>query len=187
MATDVPLVSLGATAGLRRADAELVASIRRAGTSAELVGVTRPRPRIPTMALGDYAYASNAREAAERGIDEHQPRVVVYSSTTAALLWPRPGVIRFDAPSAGNRPGRHGVWQRRSEKRRLREAMLLLPWSEGGLAEASSPHADAVVLGVPVEPSGPIDGERDAAAVAYGAHAEKKGLDEVLAAWAAAR
>jgi glycosyltransferase involved in cell wall biosynthesis len=186
MATDVLLVSLGATAGLRRADAELLASIGRAGVSAELVGATRPRPRIPTMALGDYAFASNAREAAERGIDEHQPRAVIYSTTTAAALWPRPGAIRFDAPSAGNRPGRHGVWQRRSEKRRLREAALLLPWSEGGLAEAPEPHADAVVLGVPVEPSGPIDGERDVAAVTYAAHAEKKGLDDVLAAWAAA-
>ena len=149
--------------------------------------MTRPRPRIPTMALGDYAFASNARDAAERAIDEHLPRVVVYSSTTAALLWPRAGVIRFDAPSAGNRPGRHGLWQRRAERRRLGEATLLLPWSEGGLAEAPTPHADAVVLGVPVEPSGPIDGERDLAAVTYAAHAEKKGLDDVLAAWAAAR
>ena len=27
------------------------------------------------------------------------------ATTTAALLWPRPGAIRFDAPAAGNRPG----------------------------------------------------------------------------------
>jgi glycosyltransferase involved in cell wall biosynthesis len=186
MAIDVLLVSLGATAGLRRADGELLASLRRAGASAELVGSRRPRPRVPTMALGDYAYAHNARDAAERGLDEHQPRVVVYSSTTAAALWPRPGAIRFDAPSAGNRPGRHGVWQRRGDRRRLREATLLLPWSEGGLAEAPEPHADAIVVGVPVEPSRPLDGERDIAAVTYAAHAEKKGLDRVLAAWAAA-
>jgi glycosyltransferase involved in cell wall biosynthesis len=187
MAIDVLLVSLGATAGLRRADAELLASLRRAGAAAELVGARRPRPRIPTMALGDLSYARNARDAAERGIDEHQPRAVVYSTTTAAGLWPRAGAIRFDAPSAGNRPGRHGVWQRRGDARRLREATLLLPWSEGGLAEAPEPHADAVVVGVPVEPSGPLGGERDIAAVTYAAHPEKKGLDDVLAAWAAAR
>ena len=61
-----------------------------------------------------------------------------------------------------------------------------MPWSEGGLAEAPAPHADAVVVPVPVEPSG-IAGERDIAAITYGAHPEKKGLDRVLAAWAAAR
>ncbi|CAN5547808.1 hypothetical protein BH20ACT18_BH20ACT18_01360 [soil metagenome] len=61
------------------------------------------------MALGDLAYARNARVAAVKGIEAHAPRAVVYSSTTAASLWPRPGAIRFDAPSAGHRPGRPGI------------------------------------------------------------------------------
>jgi len=39
---------------------------------------------------------------------------------------------------------------------------------------------------VPVEPSGAA-AERDIAAITYGAHPEKKGLDRVLAAWGAAR
>jgi glycosyltransferase involved in cell wall biosynthesis len=63
---------------------------------------------------------------------------------------------------------------------------LLVPWSEGGLAEAPRPHADAVVVPVPVAPSGPA-AERDIAAVTYGANPQKKGLDRVLAAWEAAR
>ncbi len=114
---------------------------------------------------------------------------MIYSSTTAALLAPRPGAIRFDAPAAGNRPGRHGIWQRPVERRGLRAATLLVPWSEGGLAEAPQPHADAVIVPVPVEPSGAggPPSERDIAAITYGAHPEKKGLDRVLAAWAAAR
>jgi glycosyltransferase involved in cell wall biosynthesis len=111
---------------------------------------------------------------------------VLYSSTTAALLAPRPGAIRFDAPAAGNRPGRHGIWQRPVERRRMRDAPLLVPWSEGGLAEAPAPHADAVVVPVPVAPSGPA-GERDITAITYGANPSKKGLDRVLAAWEAAR
>lgn len=47
----------------------------------------------------------------------------------------------------------------------------------------------AVVLPVPVEPSGPLGapGERDIAALAYAADAEKKGLARILAAWARAR
>ena len=138
------------------------------------------------MPLIELAWALAARSAARAAIDEHRPRAIVYSSTTAALLAPRPGAIRFDAPAAGNRPGRHGVWQRPVERRRMRDAPLLVPWSEGGLAEAPRPHADAVVVPVPVEPSGP-SAERDVAAVTYGANPEKKGLDRVLAAWEAAR
>ena len=91
----------------------------------------------------------------QAGIAEHRPRAVLYSSTTAALLAPAPGAIRFDAPAAGNRPGRHGIWQRPVERRRLAGAKLLVPWSEGGLAEAPQPRADALVVPVPVAPSGP--------------------------------
>ena len=92
-----------------------------------------------------YALHRARLGAAPRGpppraaIDEHRPRAVLYSSTTAALLAPRPGAIRFDAPAAGNRPGRHGIWQRPVERRRMRDAPLLVPWSEGGLAEAPRP------------------------------------------------
>ena len=164
--------------------------MRRAGASVAVVRARRPRA-LPTMALGDLAYARNARVAAVKGIEAHAPRAVVYSSTTAASLWPRPGAIRFDAPSAGNRPGRHGIWQRPVERRRLGQATLLLPWSEGGLAEAPGRHAAAVVVPVAVERSGGAaaegEDEGDIAAITYAAHPEKKGLDRVLSAWRAAR
>jgi glycosyltransferase involved in cell wall biosynthesis len=179
---DVLIVSLGSTSGLRAADEELRAALRRAGASVELV---RPAPLadVPTLMLTDLRWARAARAVAEQGIERHRPRAIIYSSTTAALLWPRAGAIRFDAPAAGNRPGHHGLWQRPLERRRLRQAPLLLPWSEGGLAECSAGGAPALVLAVPVEPSGPIDGERDIAAITYAANPYKKGLDRVLEAW----
>jgi glycosyltransferase involved in cell wall biosynthesis len=179
---DVLLVSLGGTTGLSAADAELAGSIGRAGASVEVASVPRVR-EWRTMAGIELAWALAARRAV---MGAGEARAVLYSSTTAALLAPRPGAIRFDAPAAGNRPGRHGLWQRPVERRRFRAASLLVPWSEGGLAEAPSPHADAVVVPVPVERSGEAGG-RDVAAITYGAHPEKKGLDRVLAAWAAAR
>jgi glycosyltransferase involved in cell wall biosynthesis len=182
---DVLLVSLGGTAGLREADEELAGSLERAGASVVVAAAERPR-EWRTYAAIELAWALSARSAARAAIDERRPRTIVYSSTTAALLAPRPGAIRFDAPAAGNRPGRHGVWQRPVERRRMRDAPLLVPWSEGGLAEAPRPHADAVVVPVPVEASG-ASGERDVAAVTYGANPVKKGLDRVLAAWEAAR
>jgi hypothetical protein len=184
--TDVLLVSLGGTIGLREADAELAGSLRRAGATVELVTARYPR-EWRTFALLELAWAVNARSAAAAGIAAHRPRAVLYSSTTAALLAPAPGAIRFDAPAAGNRPGRHGIWQRPAERRRLAAATLLVPWSEGGLAEAPRPHAPAVVVPVPVAPSGGLDGARDLAAVTYGANPHKKGLDHVLAAWRTAR
>jgi glycosyltransferase involved in cell wall biosynthesis len=178
---DVLIVSLGGTAGLREADAELAGSLQRAGARVVVAAAGRPR-EWRTMAAIELAWALNARRAARGAIAAHRPRAVLYSSTTAALLAPRTGAIRFDAPAAGNRPGRHGIWQRRVERARFEDATLLVPWSEGGLAEAPKPHADAVVVPVPVEPSGE-PGERDIAAITYGANPEKKGLDRVLAAW----
>jgi Glycosyl transferases group 1 len=183
--TDVLLVSLGSTIGLREADAELAGSLRRAGADVALVTARRPR-EWRTYAALELAWALSARRAAAAAIAERAPRSIVYSSITAALLAPAPGAIRFDAPAAASRPGRHGIWQRPVERRRLAAAPLLAPWSDGGLAEAPRPHAPAVVVPVPVAPSGP-SGDRDIAAITYGANPEKKGLDRVLAAWSAAR
>jgi hypothetical protein len=183
---DILLVSLGSTAGLRAADAELAASLRRGGADVVEAAVELPSERR-SFALHDLAQARAARRTAERALAEHRPRAILYSTVTAALLWPAPGAIRFDAPAAGNRPGRHGLWQRPRERRRLAEAPLLVPWSAGALAEAPSPHADAVVVPMPVEPSDATAPERDLAAVTYAADAPKKGLDRVLEAWTAAR
>ena len=182
---DVLLVSLPGTAGLREADAELAASLRRAGAEVAEALASAPR-ELRTHALNELAWARAGRAAAQAGIEAHQPRAILYSTSTAALLAPAPGAIRFDAPAAGNRPGRHGIWQRPVERRRFAAASLLVPWSEGGLAEAPRPRADAVVVPVPVTESGPL-GERDIAAITYGANPRKKGLADVLAAWASTR
>ena len=179
---DVLIVSLGGTAGLREADAELAASLRRAGAAVEIARVGRAR-ELRTFAAIEFAWAVNARRATTSALARWSPRAVIYSTTTAALLGPVSGAIRFDAPAAGNRPGRHGIWQRPVEARRFKAAPLLVPWSEEGLAEAPVPHADAIVVPMPVAPSGPA-GERDIAAITYAANPEKKGLDRVLEAWA---
>ncbi|MCW3018145.1 MAG: glycosyltransferase family 4 protein [Solirubrobacterales bacterium] len=188
---DVLIVSLGSTAGLRNADGELRDSLLRAGASVQIAHTAAPAlPR--TLMLTDLAWALAARAAASRALGELRstPRAIVYSSTTAALLWRRPGAIRFDAPSAGNRPGRHGLWQRPLERRRLRQAPLLLPWSEGATREAPAEARMGdrmLVMPAPVEPSGPTlpAHERDITAITYAANPYKKGLDRVLGAWGA--
>src|SRR5262249_36501227 len=142
---DVLIVSLGGTAGLREADAELAGSLRRAGAAGEGAAGAGPREGRGG-AGGEVPGGRHARRAGREAIAAYRPRAVLYSSTTAALLGPASGAIRFDAPAAGNRPGRHGIWQRRVERARFEDAPLLVPWSEGGLAEAPKPHADAVVV-----------------------------------------
>jgi glycosyltransferase involved in cell wall biosynthesis len=184
---DVLIVSLGATGGLRAVDDELLASLHRAGASAAIVR-TEPPTSVRTLMLTDLRWARAARRAAMAELAHTPARALIYSTTTAALLWPRPGAIRFDAPAAANRPGRHGLWQRPLERRRLREAPLLLAQSEGALLEVPAavrdvrPRESALVLPVPVEPSGSSD-SRDIAAITYAANPFKKGLDIVLAAW----
>jgi hypothetical protein len=184
---DVLLVSLGSTAGLRRADDELADSLRRAGARVTIARADPPAP-ARTLMLTDLQWARAARRAAAE--NSASARAVIYSSTTAALFWRRPGAIRFDATAAGNRRGRHGLWQRPLERRRLGQAPLLLPWSDGGLREApqvAERGGRALVLPVPVEPSGPLDGERDIAVITYAANPRKKGFDRVLAAWRSLR
>jgi glycosyl transferase family 1 len=197
-AVDVLIVSLGSTGGLRAADAELADSLRRAGVSVALVAAAPPR-QVRTLALTDLSWALAARRAARAELLRRPSRTIIYSSITAALLWPRPGAIRFDAPAAGNRPGRHGLWQRPLERRRVRQASLLLPLSEGALRElraGARGAVDAVVVPVSIEASVPppeieatghAPSRRDIAAIAYAANPRKKGLDRVLAAWTAAR
>ncbi len=186
---DLLIVSLGSTQGLRAADEQLQGSLERAGVSVALAQAQPPGPKR-TLMLTDLAWAHAARAAATAMLERVEPRAVIYSSTTAALLWTRPGAIRFDAPSAGNRPGRHGLWQRPLERRRTAEAPLLLPWSEGAMGEMAQTTTTAsrtLVLPVAVEPSGPAEGVRDIAAITYGANPLKKGLDRVLEAWQAVR
>jgi hypothetical protein len=160
--------------------------LRRAGADAQMVSAKPPR-EVRTLALTDLTWARAARAAAVEGVAAHEPRVVVYSTITSALLWPRPGAIRYDAPAAANRRGRHGLWQRPLERRRLAEATLLVPQDPGALAETPEPHAPSVVVPIPVEPSGPLGGERDIDAITYAANPHKKGLDRVLRAWKSAR
>jgi glycosyltransferase involved in cell wall biosynthesis len=185
---DVLLVGLGSTQGLRRADDELANSLRRAGARVAVAWAGRPGD-VRTMMLTDLMWAAAARRVATRMLARVRPRSVVYSTTTAALLWPRPGAIRFDAAAAANRPGRHGLWQRPLERRRLRQAPLLLPWSAGGLAEARAAVGDragrALVVPAPIAPSdaGGEGERRDIDVLTYAANPRKKGFDRVLEAW----
>jgi glycosyltransferase involved in cell wall biosynthesis len=183
------VVGLDSTGGWSAAAADFVSSLRRAGAEVHAVG-TGPVPRVRTFALTDFTQALLARRAALRGIAEYDPEAIVYFSVTAALLWPRRGAISLDSIAAENRPGRHGLWQRPVERRRLRDATLLLTWSESSLAPLRTPHAPALLVPPPVAVAlgdGAMSAERDLDVVTYAADPVKRRLDQLLAAWDRAR
>jgi hypothetical protein len=185
--TDVLIVSVGATTGWRAAARELGAAFRAAGARTVTVD-TGPVREVRTFMLTDLVQALAARRAAARGIAAYRPRSVVYCSMTAALLWPRPGAIWLDAIAAENRPGRHGVWQRVVERRRLAQAPLVLTMAADSLALVDPVRRlDSVVVPVAVQSSGAPAAVRDVDVVAYAADPVKRRLDYLLATWQRAR
>jgi phosphate:Na+ symporter len=96
---DILLVSLGSTAGLRAADAELHASLARAG--ARVVQATaRPQRDVRTLMLTDLVWARAAGAATRAALRAHRPRAVLYSTTTAALPWLAAGLQALDPAPA---------------------------------------------------------------------------------------
>jgi hypothetical protein len=185
--TDVLVVSIGATSGWRAAARELAGGFERAGARVRTAS-TGPMPEVRTFMLTDLLQARAARGACARAIAEQDPRAIVYCSITAALLWPRPGAIWLDSIAAENRPGRHGLWQRILERRRLACAPLLLTMAENSLDPLPGrPQPEAIVVPVAVESSGPARPARDIDVLAYAGDPEKRRLDFILAAWQRAR
>jgi hypothetical protein len=183
----VLIVTLGTTTGWGSSSRELTDAFARAGARATLVS-TRPARPVRTFVLTDFAQAWAARRAAERGIARFHPDAVVYCSITVALLWPVPGAIWLDSVAAENRPGRHGLWQRVVERRRLHAAPLVLTMAEDslqGLGAQARPRA--ITVPVPVSPSGPPAQIRDIDVLAYAGNPEKRRLDHILDTWARAR
>jgi glycosyltransferase involved in cell wall biosynthesis len=97
-------------------------------------------------------------------------------------------VIWLDAIAAENRPGRHGVWQRAVERRRLARAPLVLTMAPDSLAPLGAARRPAsVVVPVAVQSSGAPAAVRDVDVVAYAADPVKRRLDFILQTWRRAR
>ena len=82
------VISLGSTAGLRTADGQLARALELAGARVEMFTAS-PQRQVRTYVLTDLLWALAARRAATEAIAAHRPRRLLYSSVTAALLWPR--------------------------------------------------------------------------------------------------
>jgi glycosyltransferase involved in cell wall biosynthesis len=123
-----------------------------------------------------------------------EARAVIVSGATTALLLARPRVpwaVRFDSPTALNRPGWSGAWQRARERHVFRAADLLLPWGRAAAAAAGPVAGGATrMIPLPVPVQAPRREDSRAAdppeVVAYAGWLWKRGIDILCAAWAEA-
>ncbi len=189
--SEVLLVSLGTTSGLRIADSLLVSMLREAGASVEAIKVKlgaadRLRRGYPVNDLVEAIAARRALAGAlARGA---RPRALLFSTTTTALLAAPGGLpyaVRLDSPAALNRPGARNAPVHALERRSLARARLIVAFGEAGAGALPAGSAPAEVVPVPIEPSGDIERTRDAdLAVAYVPDPKARGLDRLCAAWA---
>ena len=187
---DVLLLSLGTTLGWRRADELLLEQLERAGAATAAVSVRigaadRLRRGYP---VNDLVEMYAARRAARVAVERQEPRGLIVSSTTAAMLLPSlpvPYAVRFDAPARLNRPGARNALLHVLERRAMRRARITVPLSVAGAEALPEGAARPVVVSPPIDPSGP-DGERERLAIAYTPDPKAKGLDVAVAGWAAA-
>jgi Glycosyl transferases group 1 len=186
--TDVLLVSLGTTRGLRLADAQLVDMLREAGASVEAVstriGLTNALRR--GYPVNDVVEAVAARRALTAGMRRYRPRALVLSSTTAALLAGSPPVsyaVWLDSPARLNRPGVFSKPLHLLERRQLARARVLMPHSPGTVAALPPGAARSVMVPPPVPAAPPPNGSREHFAVGYTPDPKAKGLALLCAAW----
>jgi Glycosyl transferases group 1 len=188
-APEIVLVSVTSTTGWGNAARQLAASLTTAGAR---VGIaeTGSVPGVRTFMATDFVQALAARRTAAAALVAHRPQSLIYCSVTAALLWPAPGAIWLDAIAAENRPGRHGLWQRRLELRRLAAAPLVMTMAADSLAPIDLRDRPAtVVVPVAIERSGPpaVGAVRDIDVLAYAGDPVKRRLGFILASWRRAR
>ena len=192
---DVLLVSLGTTLGWRVADEMLLEQLRRAGASTAVVSVGRGaadrlRRGYP---LNDIVEMHAARRTVRTAVERHEPRALILSTTTAAMLLPRlpvPYAVRFDSPARLNRPGARNAPLHALERRGMRGARITIPYSVAGAEALPADAARAIVVSPPIDASASHDSveraERGRVAVAYVPDPKAKGLDVLVAGWAAA-
>jgi Glycosyl transferases group 1 len=186
MTTDILILSLGTTWGLRVAEAQLAAMIERAGASVAIAATRigaadRLRRGYP---VNDIVEAIAARRALGTALARHRPRALIVSTTTAALLMPRPPVpfaVWLDSPARLNRPGLRNSVLHRLERRQLPRARLMLVHSAPAIAELPEGAPCSAVVCAPIPESPPRSGLGEPLVVAYTPDPKAKGLELVCA------
>jgi len=203
--SDLLVLSLGTTRGLRLHDAQLVALAREAGADVSAVGVRLGAAGVLRRGYpaNDLVEALAARRALAGALRRFAPRALIISTTTAALLarcGGLPYAVWLDSPARSNRPGVRNAPLHVIERRRLAEARLVLVLSGRAIDALPRGAAPAVVVCPPLVPPplAPAPGAcglapgalglrqaaaRERLAVAYVPDPKAKGLELLARAW----
>lgn len=188
---DVLQVSLGTTLGQARSDERLRTDLQREGVT---VAVARGRydrldgwPHPPFL---DLYQAAAGRAAVERALRRCRPSRILHASPVTALYEPahrlRRSVVRFDNPLALSRPGPRNAVVRALERRALRHARALAPYSPRPTAKllcAAPAGADVIPVGFPIDLPPAVTLDREPLVLCYAGAPWKKGLDVIVQAW----
>ena len=106
--------------------------------------------------LNDLVEMHAARRAARTAVESHEPRALIVSSTTAAMLLPKlplPYAVRFDCPARLNRPGARNAPLHALERRGMGRARITIPFSVAGAEALPGGAARPIVVSPPIDPS----------------------------------
>ena len=101
-----------------------------------------------------------ARRTVRTAVERHEPRALILSTTTAAMLLPRlpvPYAVRFDSPARLNRPGARNAPLHALERRGMRGARITIPYSVAGAEALPADAARAIVVSPPIDASASHD------------------------------
>jgi glycosyltransferase involved in cell wall biosynthesis len=192
-AVDVLQVALGTTLGQARSDERLRADLEAEGLSVAVAEGRYDRlDRWPRPPFLDLYQAAEGRAAVHRALRRWSPRAIVHASPVTAYYEPRArlarSVVRFDNPAALSRPGARNAGPRALERRVLRHARVLSPYSPrptAKLLRAAPAGARVIPFGFPIDlPDAAADADREPVVLAYAGNPHKKGLDVIARAWA---
>lgn len=189
---DVLVVLAASTPGLRRAETALLEGLEELGVVVETaVPDYAPFGRLRVaQPLIDLVEAMAMHRSTTRGLARVNPRALLYPTSLSTIFEPswrleRAGV-RFDATASENRRARRNAIQRWLERRSLRRAKVLLPYSIRSAARVErlvGVASEPVPLPPPVERTSRSPTPGDAIVLAYAGNPEKKGLDLIVGAW----
>lgn len=129
------------------------------------------------------------RHATARALKKVDPKAFLLATSQTGLLLPkavlRRSAIRIDGLAASTRQKRRDYVTRLLERRCLREASLLLPYTQRVAREAAelAPGRPTRVWPSPVSPGPGWASSRTRGAVCYANDPYKKGLDIAVGAW----
>lgn len=197
---DILYVAAGTTAGLVRGDDSLLRALDACDVNVMYAIPNYSLPRqfrqltYRSLVTIDIHQCLALRIVTSRAVRRERPRSIIYASSHAAMLQPREdrpsaAAIRFDTPAQISRQGRKFAHEHWLERRRFRDARMLLPWGNEvvpDVARVLPPDTPTVPLPIPIDQPAELSHDREPFAITYAGSPAKKGLDLVIRAWSKA-